>query len=489
MLIAAGCVSNSIEPSPTIPSHHPTTVIAETYQRNSTNTPTSTRTLIPTKEKIPTKTIAISEATHTPVIENLDPYAAVEPSGQEIIFWHHYTKSREAVLQEIADEFNTTNEWGIILTLENQGYYKSTTEKIWSVLNTTDSPNLILVFQNQASSFQQNNSLVNIDHLMNSPVWGFPQQELLDFFPSLLSQDISPIYDNKRLGFPSFRSMDVLYYNVDWLMELGYDHPPSTPIEFQEMSCKAVQQPYSKAPGEESTGYGISMGASRVASWTFAHGGNIFNPETGLYIFSSQEVQNAMRFIQDLTNNGCGKIITEPYGDQNDFSAGKVLFTVGTSAGIPYYDQAVMQGANFRWNVAAIPHTTNQPVQNIYGVSFSIPKTNPKKELAAWLFIKYFSEPAVQAKWAETSNYFPVRKSTENHLSGYFSEYEAYKTAWDLLEFSSFEPTVPGYELVRQKTSESLAAIVNGGDISSILSTLNEEANTILFEEVFLQTP
>ena len=489
ILIAAGCAINSFEPPPTSTINYPTDVIKKTNQQSSTITPKSTRTLLPTKENAPTKTITISKATLNPVIENQDLYAAVNPSGQEILFWHHYTKSREKVIEEIVHEFNTNNEWGIIVNPENQGYYKSTTNKIWSVLDTPHAPNIILVFQNQASSFQQNNSLVNIDHFMNSPVWGYSQQELRDFFPGLLSQDVTPISENARLGFPPFRSMDVLYYNIDWLAELGYDHPPLTPLEFQEMSCKAVQLPFSKALGQESSGYGLTLDASRVASWTFAHGGNIFNPNTGLYTYNSQGVQNAMHLIQDLVKNGCAKIITESYGDQKDFGAGKVLFTVGTSAGIPYYDQAVLQAANFRWNVAAIPHTTDEPVQNIYGVSFSIPKTDPEKELAAWLFVKYFTEPAVQAKWAEASGYFPVRKNVENQLSDYINDNDAYKTAWDLMEFSSFEPTVPGYEIVRQKASESLAAIVNGGDITSILSDLNEQANTILFEQTILQSP
>ena len=64
---------------------------------------------------------------------------------------------------------------------------------------------------------------------------------------------------------------------MDWLKELGYDAPPTTPDQFKEMACKAVKQPFSKATVEGAKGYELSIDASRWASWTFAFGGDIYD--------------------------------------------------------------------------------------------------------------------------------------------------------------------------------------------------------------------
>ena len=41
-------------------------------------------------------------------------------------------------------------------------------------------------------------------------------------------------------------------------------------------------------------------------------------------------------------------------------------------------------------------------------------KTTPEKQLASWLFIKYFSSPEVTADWPPASGYLPIRKSSQN---------------------------------------------------------------------------
>jgi len=476
--------TSNIKQTPPIPSQ--TDIITPkvvTVQNKSTGIIASTQKSIPTetREKQPDPT-----ETNTPIVEYHDLYADVDPSGQTVLFWHHFTRDHADVIEEIVADFNETNPFGITIVAENQGYQNEIFKKLWNVLQTPTSPNLILIYQNQAATFQLSKSLVDIDILMMSPQWGLSEDEYNDYFPGILSQDISIVFENARLGFPAFRSMDVLYYNQDWLLELGYDHPPLSPSEFKELACSAIQQPFSKGSSMESMGYEISVDASRLASWTFAFGGNLFEEETRQYSFSSSEVITAMDFVQGLVADGCARKVSEPYADQEHFGEGDLLFSVGTSAGIPYYDQAVKKGSNFQWNIAAIPHEMEVPVQNIYGVSFSIPKATMEKELAAWIFIKHFTSPEIQAKWVEVSGYYPVRRSSEEFLVDYFQGNNPYREGWKLLEYSMYEPCVPGYETVRDIANETFTSILNGNNISVELEKLNESANTILLEQMSL---
>ena len=109
-----------------------------------------------------------------------------------------------------------------------------------------------------------------------------------------------------------------------------------------------------------------------------------------------------------------------------------------------------------------------------------MPKTTPERELAAWLFIKYFTSPEIQAKWAKDSQYFPLRASIAEGLTDYFDANPAYKTAFALLKYAQFEPPTPGYDFVRSMVKDAMAAIVIGADIQFTLDTLTEDGNANL---------
>ena len=437
----------------------------------------------PAAEVAPTTAPAAEEAP-TAVPEPTDPWADVDPSGQTITFWHQHSRAREEALNEIVQEFNDTNEWGITVQAEYQGGYGDIFNKMLGVMNTPDAPDLVVAYQNQAATYQLGDALLDMTDLVNSPKWGMDEATQKDFFPGFWNADIFPTFGGARLGIPPNRSMEVMYYNADWLKELGYDAPPATPEEFKEVACKAVAQPFSGATGEGSMGYQLSLDASRFASWTFAQGGDVFDYDASQYAYNSEGAVAAMTFLQDLFNEGCATIVAERYGDQSDFGAGKLLFTVGSSSGLPYYGDAVGEGANFSWSVAPIPFTTPDPVQNIYGASVSIPLTTPERELAAFQFLKYYTSPEAQAKWAQASNYFPVRASVAEGMADYFAANPAYQIAWDLLPYGKTEPPVPGYDFVRDMAEEAMAAIAGGADVQETLSTLTQDANESLAEQM-----
>jgi multiple sugar transport system substrate-binding protein len=423
--------------------------------------------------------------TEAPVVE-AGPYEGVDPKGQQVVFWHNHTKGRQDALQAIVEDFNQTNEWGITVTQENQGSYSDIFKKMLPILNTPDVPGIVVAYQNQAATYQLSGGLVDMNPLVNSAKWGISEEEQKDFFPGFFAQDIFPNFGNARLGFPPNRSMEVMYYNMDWLKELGFDGPPTTPEEFKEMACAASKTPFSKATAEGSVGYELSIDASRFASWTFAFGGNVYDTSTGEYTYNSEGAVKAMEFLQDLFKEGCANLVTEAYGDQTDFGTGKLLFSVGSSSGLPFYRQAAEEGAGFEWSVAAIPHTTADPVMNIYGASVSIPKSTPEQELAAFLFLKYYTSPEVQARWAKASEYFPVRASVADGLEDYFAEQPAYKTAFDMLQYGQFEPPTPGYDFVREMVNTAMATIVADPypAVKDILDVLNTDANANLQDQL-----
>jgi multiple sugar transport system substrate-binding protein/sn-glycerol 3-phosphate transport system substrate-binding protein len=55
--------------------------------------------------------------------------------------------------------------------------------------------------------------------------------------------------------------MEVMYYNLSWLKEMGYDAAPRLWKSFKQMACDAVAKPFSKGTGDaESVGLAMRNG-------------------------------------------------------------------------------------------------------------------------------------------------------------------------------------------------------------------------------------
>jgi multiple sugar transport system substrate-binding protein len=413
-------------------------------------------------------------------------------SGVRVVFWHQHTGAREAELQIIVDEFNATNPYGIIVEARNEGGYDDIYNKMIAGLTTGDVPGLTVAYQNQAAAYMVADGLVSLDPYINHPVYGLSVEEQADFFQAFLEGDRLPQFDNHAYGFPPNRSMEMLYYNAEWLAELyeadaiSFAGPPQTPEQFAEAVCAAKDNPFSKSVDPSfSIGYQVRTDASNFAALVFARGGDIFDYDNNQFTLNTPEAKDAMMHIKELFDAGCAVRIAERFGDQSDFGAGKNLFTMGSSSGFPFYAAAVNEGGTggFDWAMGAIPYTGANPVMNIYGASVSVPKTDPATQLAAWLFIRYYTSPEIQRDWSIASNYFPVRASVVDELEEfYFEQNPAYAAAFELLPFTKREAPVAGYDNVRDVMSQAFERVLAGENIDVVLADAEAEANRLLAE-------
>jgi multiple sugar transport system substrate-binding protein len=418
-----------------------------------------------------------------------DAWADVDPSGQEIVFWYRVTGSTEEALQGLIAEFNETNEWGIVVEGITQGGYTELADKMLLTIGTDDAPNVIIAYQNNQLDYYTLDGLAVLNDLAASPTWGLTEEDLSDFFPAFLGQDVYANFGGVRLGMPPQRSMAVMYHNIDWLNELyenghvDFEGMPTTPEQFMTAACAAVENPFSGATGdpELSQGYSIYVDASQVASWVFAFGGDIYDYENNVFTYDTEEVIAAMQFVSDLFANDCAY----SYGyreDQAAFGQGLVLFGSSSSSGLPYWKGNIEEGYAGDWSVAAYPYVGDEPAMNVYGASVSVGAGDPEEVLASWLFVKYLTSTDVSAAWTEASNYFPMRQSSADKLSDYFASNEAFVAAFDLLPYGMFEPPVPGYDSVRRELGDYIVRIIEGEDVTEVMTEFNEIANEILMD-------
>lgn len=406
---------------------------------------------------------------------------AVDPQGQTVVFWYQHTRERETALQEMVAQFNQGNPHGIQVKGEYAGTYSHIYNKMLVGLQGGSLPQLVVAYQNQAQVYYSADGVVDLEPYLKSAKWGLSPEARADYIESFLEQDRMR---GVLMAFPPNRSMEILYYNADWLRELGSDRPPKSWEEFARMCRQAKAQPFSKATNpQRSVGYLLDVDASRLAAMVFSRGGDFMNPAQTAYTFDQPEIRAALQLLVELEKDGAVEVLTEPNGDTREFGSGQLLFAIGSSSGLPFMKKAVNSGAKFAWGVGAVPYEGDHPMVNVYGASVALCRTTPEQQLAAWLFLKWFTEPDQQARWVRASGYFPARRSTAAGLAGYFAENPNFQAAYALLDYGRTEPTAPGYETVRRLIQNAMVDAMDGAQLDPLLSRLSKAANATLEPE------
>lgn len=403
-----------------------------------------------------------------------------DPQGQQIVFWYQHTRQREEGLQELITRFNESNEYGITVRGEYAGDYGDIYNKMMVGLQGGELPDLVVAYQNQARAYAEADGVVDLVPYINAKRWGLTAAERADFVTAFMRQDQ---IDGQQFGLPPNRSIEILYYNKDWLRELGADEPPETWDEFARLCRAARDQPYSGTDNaERSLGFVYEEDASRLASLVFSRGGDFMTADASTYTLDTPQVRESLLLMKSLVDEGAAEMMGEPYGDQIEFAAGHCLFILRSSSGLPYVQSAIDAGPGFDWSVAAPPRSTPEPIVNFYGASVSLCQTTPERQLAAWLFLKWFTAPPQQAHWVKASNYFPARKSTADLLVKYFDDNPRFGIVYDLLEYGKPEPSVTGYEPVRRLIAQAVIRVMQGGELDATLARLQNEATATLDE-------
>jgi multiple sugar transport system substrate-binding protein/sn-glycerol 3-phosphate transport system substrate-binding protein len=426
--------------------------------------------------------------------DDIDKIVLSKDKPTEVVFWHRYSGGQVTAVLEIINDFNATNPYGVVVKLEKAGEsYDDVYNKINSALQGGGVPALSIAYQNQAAFYRREGAVINLAPYIASKKYGLSAEELADFYQLFLDSDKNPQYPGEVLGWPTNRSMEVLYTNLDWLKNLGVNEPPKTLKEFEELACKATDK------SKEQYGFILNPNdASRFASFVFAFGGDVIRPDASGYAFNSDAGVQAMTLLQRMFKNGCAVELpaAERFGDQSRFAAGKVLFVTASSTGLPFYASAVGKAEKpFKWTISLFPQADSaKPKTNLYGASWSMFKTTPEQQLGAWLFMKFFTEPAQSQKWSKASNYVAVRKSAAAKAIAdvkgaktfaTFPEAAAgYESLYGMFQYGTVEAAVAGYDPVRKLMQDAMkkVAVTGEGDVKAALDDAVAKGDELLAE-------
>jgi multiple sugar transport system substrate-binding protein len=403
--------------------------------------------------------------------------ADVSPERALVVYWHPLAGADEAKLLEMIDTFNQTNPWHITVVGEHHtSDLDALYNKVVAGISTDQLPSLVMTEPRLTAGYAANEIAVPLDPYLKSKDWGFTTEELADFFPDALMTSRLPQYENQLFSSPCCRDFQALYYNVDWLKELGYEEPPQTWEAFNKMACAASN------PAEGRFGFEMGMDSSIFTSLLATQDIPLTNTGATAFTLGGDQGREALQYLQGLFSQGCANWESEQ-SQVTGFGEGRSLFVIDSTAHLDTYRDAVASEGNFVWSLAALPHTTDEPLVRVYGPAATILRTNPQEQLAAWLFLKWFSAPVQQVEWSGYKGCFSQRPSAVEEMADILQQHPAYELASQFLEDNWItEPRLAGYSGCRAAMGRMLYAVTAGEDVNRWFDETLVECNQALNE-------
>lgn len=377
----------------------------------------------------------------------------IEPC--EIEFWHGMSNTQEEVLTQLTNDFNSNNEYGITVTLVNQGSYGDLSQKLQAAAAADGLPDMAQAYNNWLNPY--------IDKVV----------DLTDFVETDFDnyEDIIEAYRNECSEFgmihalPFNKSTYVMFYNKTVLDELGFE-APKTWDDLTTIGEAYVEKYGNPAWGVDDLSGFVEASLRQNGEGYVDATGALFDTEGGL---------ETMTYIMDLYNNGYARLVGEDKYFSNVLSAQSMLGYIGSSTGASYI---TVDG----WEMGVCPVPSNkESAAYCAGTNLVMFTQDSNKQLAAWEYMKWLTSEEATVTWATGTGYLPVRTSAyesteyQNFMASDITATAAYEQA------DAFFTSLAAYDAsndVRTAVAAKMEELIlDEADPQTALDSLVEEIN------------
>lgn len=279
-----------------------------------------------------------------------------------------------------------------------------------------------------------------------------------DIWPGALE---AATYKGRLYGMPWLNDVLYLYYNEEMLKAAGYDQPPKTWTELQQMGKAAVDKGLVKYPFIEyfKQEEGLTIA---YAYYLAAFGGKFFD-ENNKPAFNSPEGLAALKYMADGMKNGLYNpaSLESTYEEvRRAFSQGEALFSVNWTYQLNLSNDPNESKIAGKSRLAVMPGEVATSATINGGMALSVTSDSKHPE-EAWKYIEYLSSPEVQKRYAK--NALPIWISTFTDPEIVALQPELLKVSAEQYKYIINRPLVPFYSETSKIMSRELQAALTGG--------------------------
>jgi ABC-type glycerol-3-phosphate transport system substrate-binding protein len=308
------------------------------------------------------------------------------------------------------------------------------------------------------------------------------EEALNDLFPVYIEDNTYPAYDNQVLSWPFHKSMVTLYVNRTLLEMAGVEALPETWDEFYDACVMVVENT------DATNCWSIHVEASDVDGFMASVGAYPqVDAETLSSALNDPRVVEWFELVQQMVNEGLARPEAERYSGDDEMVALDAAFTTGTTSGIGFFPKNEDGTFAIDWAVMPIPHAEGvDPVSTVYGANvMAVAEDDAQRDLAKWLFIRYWTSPEVVKKWIlgteeiRGSSYMPLQRSLvgDPDVMAWMEVEERMAEAIAQLEIGVIEPQLAGQQAVRNVLEDAYLRVINGEDVQTVLDEAKAQAD------------
>ena len=323
--------------------------------------------------------------------------ASVVYSGdrQILVLWHSLQGAKAQAIQALSDQFNAEHGHEMLLITE---YQKDIQTKL-AATTPEHQPDLVVVWPEDLEAYLRDDA--------SAPD--------ADWASEIARADLLPMAEalytvNGRLqALPLGLVTYLLYYNTDWMSDLGYDPQQATWQEFRRAACAATD------PQLGHIGMGFPGRASILLAF-LTSGGSPIVGEDGRYTFDDTAGIATVNVLNTLLGEACGAVYEPAEIGRQQLSNSEMAMLVESSLQLEEIERAISEDRNFVLDVTTLPSPAGESTTLWYGPGLmSLAPDGPRRE-AAREVLTWFYSPTAQMTWYEETHYLPVRASLIEEL-------------------------------------------------------------------------
>ncbi len=369
---------------------------------------------------------------------------------QEILLWHYYTGSEEALNEILADYNESQDEVEVVaeyVPFDEMNRQLS----VGTAGNTL--PDVVIADTVNNVSMASMGILADITDYVEE--WGEADQFLEGPFNST-------IYEGKQYGLPLTTNSLGLFYNKKMLEEAGIEEPPTTWEELEETAAALTT--------DEAKGFGLSAVRSEEATFQFYP--FIYSAGGTYKELDSPEVAGAFDFLKNMFDQGymSQDILT---ATQDDLTRMFIEENLAMMINGPWMIERIQENEDLEFGVTNIPK--DQEFASVTGGD-NISITETGNHEAAWDFITWLFEPEQNERFAMETGYYPTRSDVLNEAD-YWKNEEVVKEFIPIMEVAEARGPSPDWPGVSEEIQLAIQKILT--DEQPVEDALSEATENI----------
>ncbi|HEX2910162.1 MAG TPA: ABC transporter substrate-binding protein [Chloroflexia bacterium] len=502
--LLVACGDNTATPAPAA-----TTSAAATTAASGATTAASATTAAVAQVGAVAPTVALSPASATTAASAATTVASApaptatavptvaQPAGStKVVFWYGLTGFNGAVVQQVVNKYNSSQSKYYIEAVQ-QPDYDATINKLNTSLAGGSLPNVVQVYDIGTQRMIDTKKIIPVQDLI--------EKDKLDIL-----NDIEPAVrnyytiNNRLYSMPFNSSAPVMYFDKNAFKEAGLD-PEKKVWTYDELYDAAK-----KLVKKDSSGKIVRSAVDfTLYSWIFeqeqatqtalfADPGNGRTERATKLVFNNDAGVNWVNFLKKLQDDGLGRNMGRDGGANSsardaNFVKGEAAITFNSIASLRgYISSAAAAGNKVDVGVAYLPKPAGSKGGVIIGgASLWITNTGSAEQQAgAWDFVKFASQPDIQAFWSSNTGYYPIRKAAYNvkEMQDTLAKYPQFKIAVDELRDTEASPATQGavfgtFVSARQNIEAAMEQALSGkAGVKAALDDAAKKANDNLSE-------